>query len=441
LRSSWPWTTISPPGQHVELPRALATHVMPRDSSSSVSARSLLRVLVVEGDAVHRWLIAEHLREAGVVDIVEASDGGDALASFAANPFDVVVTELLLQGMDGLRFLRSLPVPSRKCGIIIASAMGGDLLALVERALSESGRRLLGVLPKPVDQERLSELLDRAIVSPTSIAPPPAPRPRVTVTPEDLALALVESSFVPFFQPKLDIATGEVTTVEALARWNHPEKGWIPPSEFIPLLERDGSIGDLTTIMLQKVCASLKRFEEAGVTLKAAVNLSRTMFHGSSLVEDLASVVAEAGLHPDRIILEITETAVERDPGEMLTSLARLKLKGFRLSIDDFGTGYSSMLALTRVPFDELKIDRSFVTGATRDRRSRIIMESTIELASKLGQITVAEGVETHDELEVLRSARCDQVQGYLFARPLAEDALSRWLSERPPDSVDPRRR
>lgn len=388
-----------------------------------------LRVLVVEDEPLQRWMLGEHLRQLGVGYVSEAEDGDAALRCFQETAFDLVLTDLNMPGMDGIGFLRQLSGSGRQCPVAITSAMGADLLRLVEEALAESGSRLLAVLPKPVAPEQLEALLARAAAQPRT--PLATPGRRATVNPAEVYAALAAGVFEPHFQPKVDVASGRTVAVEALARWPHPARGWVSPAEFIPILEQDGGIVDLTLLLLEKVCASLKRIEAAGFPLKAAINLSRSLFARGDVVERISDIAAAAGLAPERFILEITETAVENDPGNMLASLARLKMKGFRLSIDDFGTGYSSMLALVRVPFDELKIDRSFVTGATRNPRSRIVLEATIQLAARLGQSTVAEGVETVEELDLLRAVGCHEVQGYLYAPALPEERLAAWLRER----------
>lgn len=395
--------------------------------------RAELRVLVVEDEPLQRWMLGEQLRQLGVARVSEAADGDEALRLFQTECFELVLTDLNMPGMDGVGFLRLLAGSGRQCPVAITSAMGEDLLRLVEEALAESGSRLLAALPKPVETAQLELLLDQAAAF---RAPPPSPAgARPAVNPAEIYAALAEKAFEPYFQPKIDVGSGRTLAVEALARWPHPVRGWVSPAEFIPVLEQDDGIVDLTLLLLEKICAALRRIERQGFPLKAAINLSRSLFRKGDMVERISDIVAASGLAPERFILEITETAVDNDPGNMLASLARLKMKGFRLSIDDFGTGYSSMLALVRVPFDELKVDRSFVTGATRNPRSRIVLEATIQLAARLGQTTVAEGVETAEEMELLKAVGCHEVQGYLYSPALAEDRLVAWLQAR---SVSP---
>lgn len=398
--------------------------------SQMVANRNALRVLVVEDEMLQRWMLSEQLKDLGIGQVIEAEDGSEALHRFQEQRFDLVITDLNMPGMDGVGFLRVLVALRWQCPVVITSALQDDLLRLVEEALAESGSQLLAVLPKPLDADRLEALVDQAAA--VCNMHPEVPRHHLRVGRAEVYEALAAGVFEPHFQPKIDVGTGRAVALEALARWQHESKGWISPVDFIPILEGDQGIIDLTMLLLNKVCDGLRRLDREGFRLNCAVNLSRSLFGNAGVVEQISGIIEAMGMAPDRFTLEITETAVDSDPGNMLASLARLKMKGFRLSIDDFGTGYSSMQALVRVPFDELKVDRSFVTGATHNRRSRIVLESTLQLAARLGQTTVAEGVETSAELALLNAAGCDLVQGYFFSRPLPESQLLAWLRRQP---------
>jgi EAL domain-containing protein (putative c-di-GMP-specific phosphodiesterase class I) len=244
----------------------------------------------------------------------------------------------------------------------------------------------------------------------------------------EIAAAISGQQFVAYFQPKIRLSNGIINGVEALVRWNHPNKGMIFPNDFIALAEEHGLIHEITLQMLHMSLDWLKYWQSHGLNLSVAINLSAGALADLSLVEQIGNQVAAAGIEPKRIILEITETAVMADVAVSLTTLARLRLHGFGLSIDDYGTGFSSMQQLARIPFTELKIDRSFVDGASENLQLENIVSIAIDTAKKLGLSSVAEGIETEADWHVVRRLDCDVAQGYLVAKPMPGDALIEWI-------------
>ena len=233
------------------------------------------------------------------------------------------------------------------------------------------------------------------------------------------------------YQPKSDVATGRTVGVEALVRWFHPERGFVPPDEFIPLAEHTGLINPLTEQVFDQVFAQLQRWHEAGQELNAAVNVSAGTILATDFVDGLQTRITAAGLPPQALTLEITESQVMADPERAAAVLQALRDIGVRISIDDFGTGYSSLSQLKRLPVDELKIDRSFVFGMTEDSDDAVIVRSTVELAHNLGLEVVAEGVEDVATWDELARLGCDLAQGYYLSRPLPPEDLTAWLHER----------
>jgi diguanylate cyclase (GGDEF)-like protein len=244
----------------------------------------------------------------------------------------------------------------------------------------------------------------------------------------DLRQALNGDEITLFFQPKLDLASGSVRSVEALVRWHHPERGLIAPDEFIPLAERSGLIGPLTRHILHRAVAQAKRWQLDGSPLAVAVNLSARNLHDRGIVDDLVALRRAAGLPAELIELEITESSTMSDPNRAALVLDALAATGSRLAIDDFGTGYSSLAYLQRLPVSEVKVDKSFVGGMVRNDGDRSIVRSTIDLAHNLGLYVTAEGVEDQATLECLRAAGCDTAQGYYISRPLPAAELDVWL-------------
>jgi EAL domain-containing protein (putative c-di-GMP-specific phosphodiesterase class I) len=223
------------------------------------------------------------------------------------------------------------------------------------------------------------------------------------------------------YQPKIEMATGKIIGAEALARWRHPEKGEVPPSQFIPAAERSGRIENLTAHILDRAIAATAAIHRAGhPDFSIAVNLSARLLDSSMLLTMVHGTLARHRMEPHHLILEITETTAMASQDGIVETLEALSASGVRLSIDDYGTGFSTLDYLKRIPADEIKIDRSFVSMLEKSQSDRIMVHSTIQLAHSLGRKTVAEGVENAVVLNELRLMQCDYVQGYHTGRPMS---------------------
>jgi diguanylate cyclase (GGDEF)-like protein/PAS domain S-box-containing protein len=232
------------------------------------------------------------------------------------------------------------------------------------------------------------------------------------------------------FQPKLDLLAGTIDSVEALARWRHPDQGPILPDEFIPHAEKTGLIQPFTRWSFDAALGQLALWQEAGLEINIAVNLSTRSLHDEHLPETIGTLLDKWRVDAARLTLELTETAVMHDPDGARRNLFRLHDLGVRLSIDDFGTGYSSLSHLQRLPLHELKIDKSFVLQMTDNDNDLVIVRSTIDLAHNLGLSVVAEGVETAEHLSILQDLGCDLGQGFFVSQPLPIDRLTAWFGE-----------
>ena len=247
----------------------------------------------------------------------------------------------------------------------------------------------------------------------------------------DLKRGLERAEFVVYYQPKVSLKTGNILGLEALVRWEHPELGLVPPSEFIPVAENTGMIVDIGRWVLQETCVQVRRWQDSYTSespLRANVNLSARQFRTPDLAGGIAEVLKETGLDPESLELELTETVVMEDAQATLGILETLKSLGVRLAIDDFGTGYSSLAYLKRFPVDTLKIDRLFIAGLDKNVEDEVIVAAMIELARGLGLTVVPEGVETLEQLRRLRKAGCDVAQGFYFSRPLPTEAVAALL-------------
>ena len=246
----------------------------------------------------------------------------------------------------------------------------------------------------------------------------------------ELHRALDRDEFRVYYQPKVDLRSGRPSGAEALLRWQHPERGLIPPAEFIPVLEETGLIVAVGEWILRRACEDLNARDRAGLPpLPVAVNLSARQFRHHDLDKRLQSIVRGAGVDPSRIELEITESHLMHDPTHAIRIMRSLRAAGLRMAIDDFGTGYSSLSYLTRFPLAALKIDRSFVRDVLNDQADATIVRTIIDMAKTLGLTVVAEGVETEAQASFLRGLGCEQAQGYFFAQPMPHEALVSFLA------------
>jgi diguanylate cyclase (GGDEF)-like protein len=233
-----------------------------------------------------------------------------------------------------------------------------------------------------------------------------------------------------YYQPKIDFGSGRVTGVEALIRWRHPQLGLLLPDRFVPLAEETGLIIPIGYWTLRRVCGRVRRWNEQGMALTVAVNLSASQFHQPELVKELAGILRETGASAHVLELEITESMVMKDPERAVAVMEQLKAMGVRLSIDDFGTGHSSLGYLKRFPIDRLKVDRSFVRDLPHNGDDVAIARAVIAMAHSLRMSVVAEGVEHQNQFDLLREEGCDEFQGYYCRPPLEESELLRFLAE-----------
>jgi diguanylate cyclase (GGDEF)-like protein len=246
----------------------------------------------------------------------------------------------------------------------------------------------------------------------------------------ELRRAIAGDQLVVFFQPKADLASGRIVGAEALVRWAHPERGFIPPNDFVPIAERTGLIKPLTRSVLSAALSQCQAWASTGHDLDISVNLTIPDLLDLELPDHIAGLLARTGVRPGQLELEITETTILADPFRVRQVLDRLNEMGLRLAIDDFGTGYSSLAYLRRLPVQTIKIDRSFVLGMTADANDATIVRSTIDLGRNLGLDIVAEGVETRECWDALRDYGCTLAQGYLISRPVPAEEFGELLDE-----------
>ena len=374
--------------------------------------------MVVEDHAFQREALMHQIRGLGYTHLLEAQDGLGALELCQYHRVDILFCDLRMPGMDGMELLRRLSQGGFEGGVILCSALKEDVVDAVLHMSSVYGLQVLGRIDKPTCQQQIRQLIG-------------AWRPQQERTQEErghnlsldeLSQALEQGQVLPWYQPKLDFGTGQWVGMEALARWQHPKYGLISPARFIPLAENNGLIDRLTKVIIRQSMRDSHLWAQTGLSLNLSMNLSTTSLIEGDLCNILLNQCQRWSINPELITLEVTESSFVKELGKSLEVLTRLRMHGFGLSIDDFGTGYSSMQQLALLPFTELKLDRSFVDRCYEDPSRLAIIESSIELARKLGLKTVAEGVEDEATWQLLASLGCDQCQGFFSARPMPRD-------------------
>ena len=387
-----------------------------------------LRMMVVEDQTVQRKIAVRMLHNLGVQQVDEAEDGFQALTMLAARDIgpDVVLSDLRMPGMDGIEFLRELGQARPTTSVVLASGLDANIVGAAEAVARAEGLDVLGALEKPLTPDKLGAVLRRYV--------PPEDRHSLTfdapLERAELEQAIADGCIFAEFQPRVRVNDSEMTGAEALARWRHGGRGRVPPSEFIPMAEDCGLIDSLTWVMLDQGMAQAARWKRMGEPWSVSVNLSLHYLGYNGAADRIAALAERHCIEPHRIILEVTESLASTNASAVIANLARLRMKGFGIAIDDYGTGYASLAQLSQIPFSELKVDRTFVHGAADRPTLRALLSSCLELARQLNLESVAEGVETNADLSTLRQLGCDEVQGFLIARPMPAEELGAWIEK-----------
>jgi len=381
-----------------------------------------MKALVVDDDAFVRAALNHQLKLLGVQDIFDAGDGAEAASTLRARgPFDLIVLDLQMPGTDGIELLRMLSGIHETADVILTSSLDQKLLGTAAALARAHGLHLLGTVRKPVTLQALRELLARHSADRSTRAV------QAAFTAEQLAAALGQRQIRPYFQPKVRATDGKLVSVEALARWIHPELGLVAPARFIPLAESAGLIDELTGSIFSQAIAWLPQWDAAGRKITLEINVSAASLTRVRFPDEATAIAAAVHIPCHRIVFEITESTLMADLARSLDTLSRLRLRGFKLAVDDFGTGHSTFTQLKQLPVSELKFDQSFVGAATRDPEARAIVESSQALARQFRLLSVAEGVEDAPTAELMRELGVDLLQGYHYARPMPGEALPEW--------------
>lgn len=393
---------------------------------------SIDSVLIVEDSALQRAYVAEVCRQSGIATVYEADNGCKAvelLSTMAPLPA-LAIVDIEMPGMDGIEFLQELARYGSGIPVIVMSSRDRAIVDTVEQFAQTLGLKLLAAVRKPLTPAKFAGILsqyDGASNQRSSVVPAGA-----VITPPEQALAdaIGRREIRVHYQPTVDMVNVMPRGLEALARWTDAEYGPVRPDVFIPLAERSGHIRALTELVVDQALACAARWNAKGVRFKMAINLSPLVLDDRQLVTSLLDACKRYAIEPQQLVLELTETSVVTHLSHALAALARLRLKGFGLSIDDYGTGFSSLQQLSRIPFSQLKIDRSFVNGASQRHNLQVILKSALTMARQLELYSVAEGIETIGDWRLLQSLGCTIGQGYFIAKPMPEESIGSWLDD-----------
>lgn len=330
----------------------------------------------------------------------------------------VLFLDLQMPDVDGIAMLRALGGVGCTSKVVLASGMDARVLNAAAQVGKSAGLQIAGTIEKPVRAATVREVLNKLR------------NDKVDLTAEELARAIDADQLFLEYQPIVFTQTRQMVGVEALVRWRHVSGRTIPPVEFIALAEASGLIDRLTGWVIETAFRQVAKWWSRGIGLHMSINLSALNIRDREFPDRIAALCEQTGVSPDWITFELTETASTRDAEALVEVLGRIRVKGFHLSIDDFGTGYSSVAQLLRLPFSEMKIDRSFIAEVHRQQESEIVSRTLVGMARDLGLKAVAEGVDSKEALQRLREWGCPMAQGFLFSRPVSAAAIEAFGQE-----------
>ena len=388
--------------------------------------QNTVKIMVLDDEPFMLKLLARMLANFGYTSVVTCDNGHAALELIDSQDGcpNLILLDINMPEMDGLEFLRHLVEQRYNGSIILVSGEDERMQQAAERLARAHQITVLGHLHKPVTPDGLVELIGKLM----PMQPDEFGAAKKIYAAEEVRAAINNGELVNYYQPKVSTTTSRVVGVETLVRWRHPQDGIVFPDQFISVAEANGLIDDLTWWVLTDASAQAKLWKETGLMLHVAVNLSMDSLVSLNFLDSLVGIVDKSGVPPQMFELEVTETRLMDDLRVPLEILSRLRLKRIRLSIDDFGIGNSTLAQLRDLPFDELKIDQSFVHGACSNEKLRAMFDSSLGLARRLGMEVVAEGVEDQADWDFVRKSGCDIAQGYFIAKPMLATDLRSWI-------------
>ncbi|WP_025129056.1 EAL domain-containing protein [Pseudomonas sp. PH1b] len=390
-------------------------------------------ILIVE-DQPFQYMYLQHLfNELGPYQLEVARNGAEALERLKHRHFDLVLTDLLMPGMDGVQFIQGLADQRARPALAIMSASSRRMLMGASLVARNLGLRVIGLISKPVNLAALRSLTAQL---PGLLSAAEKPALGVECSRETLLDALRNGQIQAWFQPKKALNNGRIVAAEALVRWMHPQHGMLLPCDFLPELTVEGLEEDLLWLILQQALDAQMRWRDNGYDIPVSINLPTHLLNSPDLADRLHDFVIQRQGVPNKICFELMECSTPEHISNFYAGACRLRIKGFGLSQDDFGKGYSSYMNLVSTPFTELKIDRGLVQGCHNNEEMTQALTSIIALGRQLGLTVVAEGVESAQELALLRKIDCTQVQGFLISHAVSSQQFQQLLAQDGPATM-----
>ncbi len=388
--------------------------------------KSMLHIVAIDDQPIMLKLMQYMLANLGYSQVTTCTSGQEGLDWLKGvdETQTIILLDLNMSEMDGIEFIRHLANRHYQGHILLLSAEDERIRETAHKLIKNYKIASLGHLQKPVTLELLS----------LKLAKWQSPQPKRVITSkknysaDELRSAIANLELIIYYQPKVDVKNTKVVGVESLVRWHHPIDGLVFPDQFIPLAEAHALIDDLTRAVVREAFAQTKAWQDAGLSLQVAINISMDNLADLAFANYLVNAAADSGIMPNDIILEVTESKLMSNSYVSMEVLTRLRMHRFNLSIDDFGTGHSSLSQLCNIPFNELKIDQSFVHNMINNETQQAIFDASLSLAKQLGMKSVAEGVENQADWDFIRSTDCDVAQGYFIAKPMSAHDIYPWI-------------
>lgn len=386
-----------------------------------IRALKKLSVLVVEDDQFQQTALVHMINRLHIHDVETASDGIFALEILSNRNVDIIICDLSMPNMDGLALIRELSEQNFTGSVLLSSAMDRSLIRSATNMINTYGLKLLGAINKPPEPKTLLKyLLSHYQIKKNKLNE----NLSIKLTHNEIEHAIKNQDIVPFFQPQICMETGNIISVESLVRLKHPKYGVLSPVAFLDAIEENNMMAELTEIMYLTSINSMAKLPVTLKHLNLSINISASSLNNNIVEYLLLNLETDHIMQQRKITLEITEQVCIAEYKSAIEILSRLRMRGFDLAVDDFGTGYSTMEQISQFPFNEMKIDRAFVSKMDSEESAYIIVESCILLAKNLGLRIVAEGVENIHQWKLLKELGCDVAQGYFINKPVPIENL-----------------
>ncbi|CRL51636.1 EAL domain-containing response regulator [Pseudomonas sp. URMO17WK12:I11] len=392
-----------------------------------------IRSLVIEEHPFKRLVATRAFQDLGLGDVISATNSATAMEILKSTGLaDVVLCSLKAQCMQSLAAIEELCASGLVSSIIICSNHSADLHSAIDRMLTLHRVKVLGYVDAPVHPSTIKPMLEQFGRN-TEMPRPDTSRPAIITlfNETELKEAISANEFRAFFQPKFNLVTNVVDSLEVLVRWNHPRHGMLCPSDFLPLLSSFSLMDDLLFTLMEQGLSFLEKISHTERLLHLAFNVQAEQFSNPDLVTKIAGLLDKYQIPASRLTFEITESGLLEFSPRVLKSLIQLRMMGSGLSIDDFGTGFSSLERLCHLPFTEIKLDASFIRDLDNSINKRAVIISTLALGKSLNMSVIVEGVETESQRASLIKLGCTHAQGYLCARPMSSKQSELWLNSK----------